>query len=110
MGSRGLTALRYAACLAAVAFVVFFFSQVAVVNATTVALLMLLLVVGAATRWGLEEAVTGREEVGKLYELSRAMLMDEARHAPGLRNLVDRARDIQIMIVADRIADQSRPV
>ena len=138
MGSRGLTALRYAACLAAVAFVVFFFSQVAVVNATTVALLMLLLVVGAATRWGLgeavvtsfvavlgfnyfflppvgtftiadpenwvalttflitafivsqlsdqarrktEEAVTGREEAGKLYELSRAMLMDEARGA-----------------------------
>ncbi len=32
------------------------------------------------------------------------------RHAPGLRNLVDRARDIQIIIVADRIADRIRPV
>ena len=41
--------------------------------------------------------------------VSQAMLMDEARHS-GLRNLVDRARDIQIMIVADRIADQTGPV
>jgi two-component system sensor histidine kinase KdpD len=28
-----------------------------------------------------EEAVTGRNEIGRLYELSRAMLMDEARDA-----------------------------
>ena len=108
------------------------------VNATTVALLMLLLVLGAATKWGLaeaiftsvvavlgfnffflppvgtftiadpenwvalfaflvtavtvsqlssqakrraEEAVAGRNEISTLYELSRAMLMDEARDA-----------------------------
>jgi two-component system sensor histidine kinase KdpD len=107
-------------------------------NATTVALLMLLFVLGAATVWGLpeaiftslvsvaglnyfflppilqftiadpenwvalfvflatafsaselsaqakrraEEAVTGRNEISRLYELSRAMLMDEARDA-----------------------------
>src|SRR3984885_9468027 len=108
------------------------------VNATTVALMMLLFVLGAATKWGLaeaiftsvisvlgfnffflppvgtftisdpenwvalfafivtavtvsqlssqakrrtEEAVAGRNEIGTLYELSRAMLMDEARDA-----------------------------
>jgi two-component system, OmpR family, sensor histidine kinase KdpD len=107
-------------------------------NATTVALMMLLLVLGAATEWGLgeaiftsvisvlllnffflppigtftiadpenwvalfafiatavtvsqlsskakrrtEEAVAGRNEISTLYELSRAMLMDEARDA-----------------------------
>ena len=32
------------------------------------------------------------------------------RHAPGLRSLVQRARDIQIIIVADRIAERARPV
>jgi len=135
---RPLHAGRYLLCAAAVSALISVCSRVLPVNATTVALLMLLLVLGAATTWGLaeaiftsvlsvlgfnffflppigtltiadpenwialfaflvtavtvsqlsaqakrraEEAVAGRNEIGTLYELSRAMLMDEARDA-----------------------------
>lgn len=128
---------RFVLCAAAVCALVVICRWVPV-NATTVALMMLLLVLGAATQWGLaeaiftsviavlafnffflppvgtftisdpenwvalfafivtavtvsqlsaqakrrtEEAVAGRNEIGTLYELSRAMLMDEARDA-----------------------------
>ena len=128
---------RFVLCAAAVCVLVAVCRWVPV-NATTVALMMLLLVLGAATQWGLpeaiftsviavlgfnffflppigtftisdpenwvalfafivtavtvsqlssqakrrtEEAVAGRNEIGTLYELSRAMLMDEARDA-----------------------------
>jgi two-component system sensor histidine kinase KdpD len=129
---------RFGLCAAAVCALVAICYRVLPVNATTVALMMLLLVLGAATHWGLaeaiftsvisvlgfnffflppigtftisdpenwvalfafivtavtvsqlssqakrrtEEAVAGRNEIGTLYELSRAMLMDEARDA-----------------------------
>jgi two-component system sensor histidine kinase KdpD len=129
---------RYVACAIAVGGLIFICFRLVPENATTVSLLMLLLVLGAATRWGLpeaiftslvsvlglnyyflppvgqftiadpenwvalfvflvtavsaselsaqakrraEEAMTGRDEIGRLYELSRAMLMDEARDA-----------------------------
>ena len=129
---------RCALCLGGVSCAVGICRWLVPVNATTVALMMLLLVLGAATKWGLaeaiftsivsvlgfnffflppvgtftiadpenwvalfaflvtavtasqlstqakrraEEAVAGRNEIGSLYELSRAMLMDEARDA-----------------------------
>lgn len=129
---------RFLLCTLAVSALVAVCYKVLPVNATTVALMMLLLVLGAATTWGLpeaiftsivsvlgynffflppigtftiadpenwvalfaflvtaatvsqlsaqakrrtEEAVAGRNEIGSLYELSRAMLMDEARDA-----------------------------
>jgi two-component system, OmpR family, sensor histidine kinase KdpD len=129
---------RYGACAVATGAIVVVFRFLLPVNATTVALIMLLLVLGAATAWGLseaifasvasvlafnfyflppvgtftiadpenwvalfaflvtaftvsqlssqakrraEEAVAGRNEISSLYELSRAMLMDEARDA-----------------------------
>lgn len=136
---KAATALRrYLSCAVAVCALIFVCFKLVPENATTVALLMLLLVLGAATKWGLpeaiftslvsviglnyyflppirqftiadpanwvalfvflvtavsaselsaqakrraEEAVTGRNEIGRLYELSRAMLMDEARDA-----------------------------
>lgn len=129
---------RFFLCTAAVCALIAVCYWILPVNVTTVALLMLLLVLGAATTWGLpeaiftsvisvlgfnycflppigtftiadpenwvalfaflvtavtvsqlstqakrrtEEAVAGRNEIGSLYELSRAMLMDEARDA-----------------------------
>jgi two-component system sensor histidine kinase KdpD len=129
---------RYAACALAVTALVTVSRLVLPVNATTISLTMLLLVLGAATAWGLSEAIftsiaaviafnfyflppvgtftiadpenwvalfaflatsvtvsqlssqakrraeeaeTGRNEITTLYELSRAMLMDEARDA-----------------------------
>jgi two-component system, OmpR family, sensor histidine kinase KdpD len=129
---------RYGVCAAALCALISIYYWLLHVNATTVALSMLLLVLGAATRWGLaeaiftsiasvlgfnffflppfgtltiadpenwvallafivtavtvsqlssqakrraEEAVAGRNEIGTLYELSRAMLMDEERDA-----------------------------
>src|SRR5579863_5593945 len=138
MNNPGAILRRYALCAAAVCALVALCFKVLPANAATVALLMLLLVLGAATTWGLaeaiftsvlsvlgfnffflppigtltiadpenwvalfvflvtavtvsqlssqakrrtEEAVTGRNEIGTLYELSRAMLMDEARDA-----------------------------
>ena len=129
---------RFALCTAAVCALIASCYWVLPVNITTVALMMLLLVLGAATTWGLreaiftsvismlgfnfwflppigrftiadpenwvalfaflvtaftvsqlssqakrrtEEAVAGRNEITSLYELSRAMLMDEARDA-----------------------------
>src|SRR5580700_7851323 len=137
MAKAGPLLRRFLLCAAAVCALVAVCRWVPV-NATTVALMMLLLVLGAATRWGLaeaiftsvisvlgfnffflppigtftisdpenwvalfafvvtavtvsqlssqakrrtEEAVAGRNEIGTLYELSRAMLMDEARDA-----------------------------
>jgi two-component system sensor histidine kinase KdpD len=130
--------LRLGWCAVAVCALVAICYWLLPVNATTVALMMLLLVLGAATKWGLgeaiftsviavlgfnffflppigtftisdpenwvalfafivtavtvsqlssqskrraEEAVAGRNEISTLYELSRAMLMDEARDA-----------------------------
>lgn len=138
MDKPGAILRRYALCAVAVCALVALCFKVLPANATTVALLMLLLVLGAATTWGLaeaiftsvlsvlgfnffflppigtftiadpenwvalfvflvtavtvsqlssqakrrtEEAVAGRNEIGTLYELSRAMLMDEARDA-----------------------------
>jgi two-component system sensor histidine kinase KdpD len=129
---------RYGVCALAVTALVATGRLVLPINATTASLMMLLLVLGAATIWGLreaiftsiaavlafnfyflpplgtftisdpenwvalfvflvtaftvshlssqakrraEEAVAGRNEIGTLYELSRAMLMDEARDA-----------------------------
>ena len=129
---------RYGACALALTALVTTGRLVLPVNATAAALIMLLLVLGAATAWGLreaiftsvvavlafnfyflppigtftiadpenwvalfaflvtaftvsqlsskakrraEEAVEGRNEISTLYELSRAMLMDEARDA-----------------------------
>ncbi len=137
MAKAGPLLRRFLLCAAAVCALVAVCRWVPV-NATTVALMMLLLVLGAATQWGLaeaiftsviavlgfnffflppigtftisdpenwvalfafivtavtvsqlssqakrrtEEAVAGRNEIGTLYELSRAMLMDEARDA-----------------------------
>lgn len=138
MIKAGPLARRFVLCAAAVFALVAVCYWVLPVNVTTVALMMLLLVLGAATTWGLteaiftsvisvlefnfcflppigtftiadpenwvalfaflvtavtvsqlsaqakrrtEEAVAGRNEIGSLYELSRAMLMDEARDA-----------------------------
>ena len=138
MGKFSAVLRRYALCTAAVCALIAICHWLLPVNATTVALLMLLLVLGAATKWGLaeaiftsvvsvpgfnfyflppigtftiadpenwvalfaflvtavtvsqlstqakrraEEAVAGRNEISTLYELSRAMLMDEARDA-----------------------------
>src|ERR1700732_682917 len=129
---------HFGLCAAAVAALIALCFRLLPGNATTVALLMVLLVLGAASTWGLaeaiftsviavlgfnffflppigtftisdpenwvalfafivtavtvsqlssqakrrtEEAVAGRNEIGTLYELSRAMLMDEARDA-----------------------------
>src|SRR5665213_3549310 len=137
MEKAGPLLRRFVLCAAAVCALVAICYRVPV-NATTVALMMLLLVLGAATRWGLAEAIftsviavlgfnffflppigtftiadpenwvalfaflvtavtvsqlssqarrrtveaiAGRNEIGTLYELSRAMLMDEARDA-----------------------------
>ena len=138
MQKAGPLLRRLGLCTAAVAALIAICFRFIPVNAATVALLMLLLVLGAATRWGLpeaiftsviavlgfnffflppilqftivdpenwvaffaflvtavtvsqlsakakrrtEEAEAGRSEIGTLYELSRAMLMDEARDA-----------------------------
>jgi two-component system sensor histidine kinase KdpD len=138
MEKFGALLWRYALCAAAVGALVAGCHRLLPVNTATVALLMLLLVLGAATKWGLpeaiftsvvavlgfnffflppvgtftisdpenwvalfafvvtavtvsqlssqakrraEEAVAGRNEISTLYELSRAMLMDEARDA-----------------------------
>ena len=48
---------RYATCAAAVTATIWVFFSIVRVNATTVALVMLLLVLGAATYWGLREAI-----------------------------------------------------
>ena len=129
---------RCGLCLGGISGAIAICRWVVPVNATTAALMMLLLVLGAATRWGLveaiftsivsvlgfnffflppvgaftiadpenwvalfaylvtavtasrlstharhraEEAVAGRNEISTLFELSRAMLMDEARDA-----------------------------
>jgi two-component system sensor histidine kinase KdpD len=134
----GVVPQRYFWCAAAVCALIAICDRLLPVNITTVALMMLLLVLGAATKWGLgeaiftsvvavlgfnffflppvgqftiadpenwvalfaflvtavtvsqlssqakrrtEEAVAGRNEISNLYELSRAMLMDEARDA-----------------------------
>lgn len=131
-------AQRLGYCSVAVCAVILVCIRIVAVNTTTVALSLLLVVLGAATRWGLteaiytsvvavlafnffflppvgtltiadpenwialfvflataftvsqlsarakertEEAVAGRNELEKLYELSRAMLMDETRDA-----------------------------
>jgi two-component system sensor histidine kinase KdpD len=131
-------ARRYLICVLALVAIVAVNRWIVAVNATTVALYMLLVVLGAATRWGLAEAVftsgagmlsfnyfflppvgtftindpenwvalfaflataitasklstdarrqagealTGRNEIGRLYELSRALLMDEGGDA-----------------------------
>jgi two-component system, OmpR family, sensor histidine kinase KdpD len=138
MAKAGPMLGRFGLCTAAVAALIGICFILIPSNTATVALLMLLLVLGAATRWGLpeaiftsvigvmgfnffflppilkftivdpenwvaffaflvtaitvsqlssqakrrtEEAETGRSEIGTLYELSRAMLMDEARDA-----------------------------
>ena len=138
MEKAGPLLRRFGLCAAAVCACIAICYRVLPVNATTVALMMLLLVLGAATQWGIaeaiftsvisvlgfnffflppigtftisdpenwvalfafivtavtvsqlssqakrrtEEAVAGRNEIGTLYELSRAMLMDEARDA-----------------------------
>src|SRR5665213_2031666 len=136
--SSGPFLRRYGLCAAATGALIGICHRLLAVNMTTVALMMLLLVLGAATRWGLAEAIftsvvsvlgfnfyflppigtftiadpenwvalfaflvtavtvsqlssqarrrtveaiAGRNEIGTLYELSRAMLMDEARDA-----------------------------
>jgi two-component system, OmpR family, sensor histidine kinase KdpD len=138
MHKAGPLLRRLGICTAAVAALIAICFRFIPENAATVALMMLLLVLGAATRWGLpeaiftsvigvmgfnffflppilqftisdpenwvaffaflvtavtvsqlsakakrrtEEAEAGRSEIGTLYELSRAMLMDEARDA-----------------------------
>src|SRR5665213_4064844 len=163
--SSGPFLRRYGLCAAATGALIGICHRLLAVNMTTVALMMLLLVLGAATRWGLaeaiftsvvsvlgfnfyflppigtftiadpencvalfafivtavtvsqlssqakrrtEEAVAGRNEIGTLYELSRAMLMDEARDAVRV-SVAKTARILHLSHIAfyDMAANQS---